>query len=821
MNYSQNNKSLTSIALGLSLILTACAGGELKTIASDEKAWMSTTLEPAARATLLINAMTLKQKQQQLVGNMPEVVPELPECFGARHVRGIAELGIPTLRITNGPVGIGQNDCVDATIVNADSPRIAPYTHPSSAKATALPSSMAVAASFDTRVAHDFGNVIGDEANALALHVYEAPGVNLSRNPVLGRNFEYKGEDPFLAGKMGVAEIKAVQAKGVIAMAKHFAANEQETNRMNISETIDTQVLHELYLLPFEMAVKDGEVASLMCSYNDVNGEQSCENDELLTKVLRDQWGFKGYVQSDFFAVKSTVTPMLAGLDHLMPIPSHWTPEKLDAALDANEISIANIDTALARRYTQMFKMGIFGRELVQTDIDFAKGGEAARRIGVQSAVLLQNNGALPFSSDVKNVVVIGKASQVYAQQAVAGGVVVGKPMGAGGGSSDVVPNYTVAPVDGVRNVLESLGNASVKVSLILMDDLNNNLSAAQTAARAADAVIIMAGTISEEGADRATFANEAGVNAAVTIGDGLDWYTPAPNRITTVTRGDGRPLNPEKNSQTIAMINGIMQAAPNMSAKTVLVLKDNAGIAIPRHELIFGADGPAIVEFWFPGQEDGNIVADILFGVHNPSAKSPVTFPLAGMGFLDYIKHDATYFPGFPVGGKGAVEYKEKLNIGYRWYDANISQQCASSEDGTNPCIAFPFGFGLSYTTFSVSEPSVVPLAGGYEVKVLVQNTGTRRGSEVVQVYLGIPAEGQPPKRLVGFSKVNLAPGESQEVSIVIDPSASNHPLGVYDAVLKKFVDPAGTYTVFAGNSSSLKDLKTTTFTKVTQKLL
>jgi beta-glucosidase len=249
---------------------------------------MNTALAPEQRAALLVGAMTLDQKEQQLVGNQPEIVPELPQCRGARHVRGIASLAIPTLRITNGPVGIGQNDCVDPSVMG-----FAAFTDPSSAKATALPSATAVAASFDPDVASVFGNVIGTEANNLALHVFEAPGVNMARLPVLGRNFEYFGEDPYLTGTMAVAEIKAVQAKGVIAMAKHFAANEQETNRMTIQETVDRRVLREIYLLPFEMAVKDGDTAAVMCSYNSVNGLQACENKELLTDVLRNQWGFE------------------------------------------------------------------------------------------------------------------------------------------------------------------------------------------------------------------------------------------------------------------------------------------------------------------------------------------------------------------------------------------------------------------------------------------------------------------------------------------------------------------------------------------------
>ncbi len=776
--------------------------------------WMDNTLTPAQRAGLLVEAMSLAQKQQQLVGNAPEIVPELPHCYGARHVRGIAALQIPTLRITNGPVGIGQNDCVDASLAEQPDNRMAAYTDPSSAKATALPSAIAVAASFDPNMGSAFGEVIANEANALALHVFEAPGMNLARIPVLGRNFEYKGEDPYLSGVIAVAEIRAVQKQGVIAMAKHFVANEQETNRMNLAQTVDEQVLRELYLLPFEMSVKDGEVASLMCSYNDVNGKQSCENAYLLTDVLRENWGFEGYVQSDFFAVKSTAESMRAGLDHLMPVPTQWSPQQINAALEAGELQEADLDQALIRRYRQMFRMGIFDRPLKQTPIDFTAGGESARKIGVESGVLLQNNGALPFAADVKKVVVIGKQSQVYAQQAVAGGVMVGKPMGAGGGSSDVVPNYTISPVEGIRNVLTDLGNNDAQVSLVLVADDNSNIDKAVSAAREADAVIIMAGTIAEEGADRITVADPTAVGPAVTIGDGLDWYTPAPNTLTSITGGVfGRENNPEKNSQSVAMIEKLMAADPAMAAKTALVLKDNAGLAVPDSQWILGDKGPAILEVWFPGQEDGHIVADLLFGVHNPSGKLPVTFPLEGKGFLDFIADDPGYFPGVMVDGKATVEYKEGLNIGYRWYDANISGDCTVATTGHNACVAFPFGYGLSYTSFSVGEADLVERDGRYEITTTVSNTGDRAGAEVVQVYLGVPADGQPPKRLVGLQKVALAAGQSSQVTITIDPEATHHPLSVFDKKAKQFVIPSGEFTFYVGHSSALADLQTLTF--------
>lgn len=831
-----------SIGLALAMGLFACGGGggdsgTSSAVADDPSvnAWMKASIiaeQTAAatdaakeavanrRANLLLAAMTLAQKLQQLTGSNPEILPDLPQCYGARHVSSIAALNIPTFRITNGPVGLGQNDCVDPSKASA-SGGYAAYTDASSAKATALPSAIGAAASFDPGVAGAYGSLIGTEMNNLALHEFEAPGVNMARLPILGRNFEYFGEDPFLTGTMSVAEIKAIQAKGLIGMAKHYVGNEQETNRQTIQETIDRQVLRELYLLPFEMSVKDGKVASIMCAYNYVNGVSSCANKETLTDILRTDWGFTGYVQSDFFATKTTVDPMTAGMDLMMPTPQQWTPALLNAALAAGTITKAQIDKALERRFTQMFKYGIFDRPLKQTAIDFTAGGVKARDIGTKAAVLLQNNGALPISSTVQNVVVVGKSTQVYAQQAVSGGAVVGQAMGSGLGSSDVVPNYTVAPVAGIKAMLKTLGNGSATVKLILVDDANSSatidgssttFAAAQAAAAAADAVIVMAGTISEEGADRATFTSTAATTLAdsAAAGTSLDWYAAKPNSTaTTIASG-----NLAKSSNTVAMIQSIMglssTTARTMAQKTALVLKDNASVSM--NAALLGGSGPAILEVWFPGQEDGNIVADLLFGQKNPSGKLPVTFPVAGKGFLDNVT--ATQFPGTISGTTQTVEYTEKLNIGYRWYDANVSGQCAPV-GGSNPCVAFPFGHGLSYTTFSIGNRSAAGNGnGGYSVTATVTNTGTRAGAEVVQVYLALPASAsavgaaQPPKRLVAFQKVELAAGASQTVTLTIDPAASNHPLSVWNKSAGAWVIPSGTYGIYVGNSSSPSNL-------------
>lgn len=805
-----NNYKLTILCSAIaSIMLGGCLGGggggsstasesELDIALKMAHPWMDSLLTPEQRAPLLVAALSLAQKQQQLVGSGAGLIPELPTCFGMRHVNGIPALEIPTLRITNGPVGIGQNDCIDPAVGAVNS--FAALFDGSSAKATALPSGPAVAATFDPSIATEFGNVIGVEGKALALHVFEAPGVNMARLPVLGRNFEYLGEDPYLTGAMAVAETVAVQANGLIAMNKHFAANEQETSRNTVNEIVDDQILHEIYLKPFEMVVKDGKTAAVMCSYNSVNGFQTCENKDLLTGILRNQWGFTGYVQSDFGAMKSTVNTMLAGTDHEMFQATQWTVAKLNAALLAGDLKTSDLDTALTRRYTQMFRMGVFDRPVKQTAIDFAAGGAHALNIGVQSGVLLQNNGALPFAKTVQNVVVVGKMTQLYAQQAVAGGSVLGKGMGTVGASSDVVPTYTVTPVQGVKNVLSSLGNSTASVKLILIDDANasatidgvsTTYAAALTAAAAADAVIIVAGTIAEEGADRVTFTTSA--NTAISsLGDNLDWYVASPKGGSVVGGS-----NASSNSNTTAMIAGVMgtlsTTAKSMTAKTALVLKDNAGVTLP--SALVGATAPAILEIWFPGQEDGNIMANLLFGVKNPSGKSPFTYPLSGSAFMEQVSPNM--FPGTINSGVPTVIYEEKLNIGYRWYNAK------------NITPAFPFGHGLSYTTFGITSPSITtPTATDtkYLVKAKVTNTGSQSGAEVVQVYLGVPSADyapQPPKRLVAFQKISLAAGASQDVTLTLDPDSSSHPLGIWDKTAQKFINPTGTYTVYVGNSS------------------
>ena len=700
--------------------------------------WMNPSRPADARARLLIRAMTPDEKFEQMVG-APGLVPELPHCLGGRHVPGLTRLKIPTLRITNGPVGVGQNDCVPADTKGGPG---ASMMSPLSAPATALPSAIGVAASFDRRIASRFGDILGRESRDLALNVMEGPGLNMARMPQAGRNFEYFGEDPFLTGTMGVAEIRAIQDHGVIAMPKHIVANDQETDRKMANAIVDDRVLHEIYLLPFEMAVRDGHSAAVMCSYNSLNGTQMCENRHILTDVLRGQWGFTGFVQSDFFAVQS-LGALRAGLDLEMPgwrltIPgmlTWYTPETLQPALAKGDVAWPDVDRALARRYAQMFRMGIFDRPVAQTRIDAGSDGAIARAIGEQAAVLLKNDGPLlPLDATrLRTIALIGKAD--YVSRAVVGG----------GGSSQVIPLYTVAPLEGMRAVLTRLGS-SAKVTMTVVADDNNNLAAAVAAARTADVVIVMAGTLASEGGDLADIGLPHGQDA---------------------------------------MIAEIAAANP----RTAVVLKDNASVLMPWIEHV-----PAVMETWYPGEEDGHIVASLLFGLADPSGKTPVTYPRSA---ADLPAATPEQFPGLKRDNRRIVSYSEGLKIGYRWFQAK----------GIVPL--FPFGHGLSYTRFAMSGFTVSSARSDGKapitVRFRIRNVGERTGAEVPQLYLQFPAAaGEPPRRLVGFEKVWLKPGESESVEIRLDPASSSHPFSVFDSASQSWMIPGGVYKLMLGTSSS-----------------
>ena len=698
--------------------------------------WMDKSLSPRERAEKLVAAMTLEQKIAQLHGAMETIniyaLPSADEMNAMsaeeqdqlmaqiqvqRHVKGIEELGIPRFRITNGPVGVGMGD-----------------GHPSPA-ATALPMSIGLAAGFDPELAREYGDIIGSETATIGQHVLEGPGVCLHRTPIAGRNFEYFSEDPYLSGVMGVEVTKAIQEHGIIAMGKHYVVNDQEYERFRTSVEVDEHVLRELYLLPFEMLVKDGDIAAIMSAYNRVRGVYATENRYILNDILRDEWGFQGYVQSDFWSCRSAAGSLNAGMDHEMPDAKWLNETNVKNALEDTSLEIQTVDRALIRRYTQMFRFGQFERPYNPGEIDAKGHGAISRKIGSQTAVLLKNEGEmLPLNPKAYGTIVIIGQSE-FVDDACNGG----------GGSSKVTPLYTVPPVEGMQNVLQGLGS-DTKVSKVTVAKDLSNLEEAKSAATEADVVILMAGLVATEGAD-----------------------LPSPNMLNDQNR----------------MVDELLEINP----QTVVVMKDSSPVMMP-----WISKAKAVLEAWNQGTEDGHVVADLLFGVVNPSGKVPTTYA-ASEGDLLYADKPERY-PGTDEGnGFPVIRYSEGLNMGYRWFQSQEIKPL------------FPFGYGLSYTSFELSGFSVTPSQtdgkSPITVNVTVTNTGKVAGAEVVQVYLGIPVKGQPPKRLVGFQKVYLEPNESREVTITIDPIATNHPMSVWDYYDHDFVVKPGEYTVYLGTSS------------------
>jgi beta-glucosidase len=676
----------STLGLGVIVALTA-----LPTAAGAAPGRASPRPTPEQRAAALVAQMTLDEKISQMH------TTERGAGGIARLVPGIPRLGIPDLRISNGPAGVGTGSV------------------PTQPNATALPAPVALAATFDTGLAHRYGVVEGTETLNVGHNLLEAPDVNIVRVPQGGRAFENYGEDPHLAGRLAVANIRGIQRPGLMAEVKHYAANDQETGRRTINELIDERTLHEIHLPAFEDSVKRGGVATVMCAYPAINGAYGCENPYLLTDVLREQWGFRGFVQSDAGATHTAVGSAQAGQDLELRDDGPYDQELKQAVLDGR-VSMQTLDTMIVRRLATEIRFGLFDHPATITPIDAAAGGAVARTVAEQGTVLLKNTArTLPLAAGgLHSIAVVGP----YAQQVHPGG----------GGSSKVKPLYTVSPVQGIQQRV----GAGVSVT---SSDGADPAQAAQLAA-AADVAVVIVGDVEREGADR-------------------------PNMSLTGNQDQ------------------LVQAVVAANPRTIVVLNSGAPVLMPWVESV-----PAIVEAWYPGEEDGNALASVLFGDVNPSGKLPVTFPRTE-------SQTPVSSPERWPGVNGVVQYSEGLQVGYRWYDAQ----------GEDPL--FPFGFGLSYTSFAFRHLTVSPRPdrdGKVTVGVDVTNTGRRTGAEVVQAYVSFPtAAGEPPRQLKGFDKVTLRPGQSKHVTFRLDRRA----FSIWDSAADRWTTVPGKYRVAVGNSS------------------
>ncbi|MES2391216.1 MAG: glycoside hydrolase family 3 C-terminal domain-containing protein [Acidobacteriota bacterium] len=644
---------------------------------------------PDARARTIVARMTLDEKIAQLHG--------IKDATRFRYVPGIPRLGIPALRITNGPAGVSHG------AVSPQEP------------ATALPAPIALAASWDVDLARRYGLLAAQESRALGYDLLESPDVNIIRVPQNGRAFECFTEDPFLDSRLAVASIEGTQSIGVLANVKHYIANDQETDRRSVNGILDERTLREIYMPAFDAAIHEANVASLMCAYPKVNNAFSCENGPLLNDVLKKEWHFQGFVISDYGAVHSTAPSALNGLDLEMPVGEFFA-DPLKQAVQQGIVPIARIDDMLVRRYAQMIRFGLFSPRPKPRPIDVWKNGAEARDMAEQGIVLLKNaNNILPLDgTKMKTVVLIGPAAS-HAKDG-------------GGGSSHVLPFYTIEPADGV------LAHTPLSSHVNVLD--GSDIASAVDAAKKADAAIIMVGDDEAEGHDHSI--------------------------------------------ELPTSLNAMIEAVAHANPKTIVVLKSGSAITMPWINSV-----PAVLEVWYPGQEDGNAVAAVLFGDVNPSGKLPITFPRS-------VKNTLASKPAQYPGDGHTVQYTEGLEVGYRAYQANHVQPL------------FPFGFGLSYTTFSYSNLTVSAPSAAHsaEVHFRLTNTGHRKGAEVAQLYVNFPSipEGnEPPRQLKGFRKITLAPGESRDVTIPLNTAAFSY----WSAKQHAWSVQPGTYNILVGSSS------------------
>jgi beta-glucosidase len=653
--------------------------------------WVGSSAPISQRVSELMAKMTQAQEISMVTG-----------ASGSSYVGFIPAIGslcIPALNLEDGPAGVGDG------MTNV----------------TQLPAPVDVAATWDTAAEQEYGQVIGAEQAAKGTTIDLGPTINIVRDPRWGRAFESIGEDPYLNGQLGASDIRGVQSTGVLAQVKHFAVYNQETNRNTPSDDaiVSTRTMQEIYLPAFQTAVQQGAASSVMCAYSTINGTYACQNPYLLSTVLRQQFGFTGFVTSDWGATHSTAASANAGLDMDMPGSDGYYGSALASAISAGSVSQSTLNTAVSEILTEMFAFGLFDKPTTgspaQTATTSADQNDALQ-LAEEGTVLLRNTGSiLPLSSSTSSIAVIGTDAST-------------SPLTAGGGSASVTSSGTVTPLQGI----EALAGSGTTVTY---NDGSSDTSAASAAAAASVAVVFVS-NFESEGSDLA---------------------------------------NIDLSSADNSLISAVAAANPN----TVVVLNSGSAVTMPWLSSVKG-----VLEAWYPGQEDGTAIASILFGGTDPSGHLTVTFPTS---LAQVPASTAAQW----TGTNGEVQYSEGIDVGYRWYDSQ----------GLTPL--FPFGYGLSYTSFSFSNLTVgtLPEGGAATVTAKVTNTGSRAGADVVQLYVSDPAaSGEPPRQLEGFARVSLQPGASQTVTFGL----TQRNLQYWNSSASTWAVSTGSYGIEVGDSDA-----------------
>ncbi|HXY77863.1 MAG TPA: glycoside hydrolase family 3 C-terminal domain-containing protein [Candidatus Acidoferrales bacterium] len=724
------------------MILTGTLTSSVAQSSDETHPWMNPSLSPDDRAAMVVKEMTLDEKITLLHGTgQKKLSPVSPQAAqsngGAGYVVGIPRLGIPAIQMADAAYGVTKS---------GENGRYS----------TALPADLGAAASWDLDAAYEYGALIGRELRAQGYNMTLGGGMNLTREPRNGRTFEYMGEDPLLAGKMVGAVMRGEQAQHVIGDLKHYAVNDQESGRNAVNVNIDQRAARESDLLAFEVALQDSNAAAVMCSYNRVNGDFACENKYLLNEVLKKDWGFKGFVVSDWTATHSTAKASAAGLDQEEPGFVFYGAD-LKKAVEAGKVPMAEVDDHVRRVLWAMFASGVIDDPPQKGVVEVGRGLEIAQRIEEQSAVLLKNDGQLPLDpAGIRSIAVIGPHADVG--------------MISGAGSAQVDPpggNAIMPPGQGQTHWQDKIWFPTSPLKAI-----RAKVPAAQ--------VQFASGT---DAAAAAALAK----SAEVAIIFAYQWETEDIDLADLSL--------PEHQDDLIAKV-----AAAN--PHTVVVLETGSPVTMP-----WADQAGAILEAWYGGSRGAEAVVNILFGDVNPSAKLPVTFPrseadlphptivkpgpesVANFDVPDGWKRVAAGLPAFQV------TYDEGTKVGYKWYDAE------------NKTVLFPFGYGLSYTTYSYSNLKVTP-GKNPRVSFTVTNTGKRSGAEIAEVYASLPAAAaEPPKQLVGWSKIKLDAGESKEVTIEVDRKY----LSIFSVEQNGWQLVPGEYTFLVGGSSRDLPLKET----------